>query len=380
MLLDYETLRLAWWLLLGVLLIGFAVMDGFDLGVGTLLLVVARSDSERRVVINTVGPVWEGNQVWLILGAGAIFAAWPPLYAVAFSGFYVAMFLTLVALILRPVGFKFRSKIEDRRWRACWDWALFAGGAVPALVFGVALGNVLQGVPFRFDDTLRPTYEGGFFGLLNPFGLLCGLVSLAMLMLHGAAWLMVKTEGAVADRARSAAGIAGLMLIVMFAVAGVWVATGLDGYVIVGEPLRDGASNPLAKDVARESGAWLGNYGRHPWMLVAPIAGFAGAALAVLCARARRALPAFLASGVAVFGVVATAGVSLFPFLLPSSIDPASSLTVWDASSSRRTLMIMLVVTAVFMPVIVAYTAWVYRVLAGKVTAEQVEDPTSGSY
>jgi cytochrome d ubiquinol oxidase subunit II len=379
MLLDYETLRLAWWLLLGVLLIGFAVMDGFDLGVGTLLLVVARSDSERRVVINTVGPVWEGNQVWLILGAGAIFAAWPPLYAVAFSGFYVAMFLTLVALILRPVGFKFRSKIEDRRWRACWDWALFAGGAVPALVFGVALGNVLQGVPFRFDDTLRPTYEGGFFGLLNPFGLLCGLVSLAMLMLHGATWLMVKTEGAVAERARNAAGIAGLVLIVLFAIAGLWVAA-LDGYVIVGEPLRDGASNPLAKDVAREAGAWLGNYGRHPWMLVAPIAGFAGASLAVLCARARRALPAFLASGVAVFGVVATAGVSLFPFLLPSSIDPASSLTVWDASSSRRTLMIMLVVTAVFMPVIVAYTAWVYRVLAGKVTADQVEDPTSGSY
>jgi cytochrome d ubiquinol oxidase subunit II len=150
--------------------------------------------------------------------------------------------------------------------------------------------------------------------------------------------------------------------------------------VIVGAIAADGASNPLAKEVAREAGAWLGNYGRHPWMLVAPIAGFAGASLAVLCARARRALPAFLASGVAVFGVVATAGVSLFPFLLPSSIDPASSLTVWDASSSRRTLMIMLVVTAVFMPVIVAYTAWVYRVLAGKVTADQVEDPTSGSY
>ena len=380
MLLDYEILRLAWWLLLGVLLIGFAVMDGFDLGVGALLPVVARTDSERRVVINTVGPVWEGNQVWLILGAGAIFAAWPPLYAVAFSGFYVAMFLTLVALILRPVGFKFRSKIEDRRWRACWDWALFAGGAVPALVFGVALGNVLQGVPFRLDDTLRPTYEGGFFGLLNPFGLLCGLVSLAMLVLHGATWLMVKTEGAVADRARQAASLAGLTLIVLFAAAGVWVAAALDGYVIVGALSPDGASNPLAKDVVREAGAWLGNYGRHPWMLIAPVAGFAGAGLAVLCARARRALPAFLASGLAVSGVVATAGVSLFPFLLPSSIDPASSLTVWDASSSRRTLMIMLVVTAVFMPVIIAYTAWVYRVLAGKVTAAEVEDPTSGSY
>lgn len=380
MLLDYEILRLAWWLLLGVLLIGFAVMDGFDLGVGALLPFVARSDGERRVVINTVGPVWEGNQVWLILGAGAIFAAWPPLYAVAFSGFYVAMFLILVALILRPVGFKFRGKIEDRRWRTCWDWALFAGGAVPALVFGVALGNVLQGVPFRLDDTLLPTYEGGFFGLLNPFGLLCGGVSLAMLVLHGAAWLMVKTEGAVAERARRAAGIAGLTLIGLFAVAGIWVATALEGYVVVGDIARDGASNPLAKEVARDAGAWLDNYGRHPWMLIAPVAGFAGAALAVLCAQARRALPAFLASGLSVFGVVATAGVSLFPFLLPSSIDPGSSLTVWDASSSRRTLMIMLVVTAGFMPVIIAYTAWVYRVLAGKVTAEQVEDPASGSY
>ena len=169
--LDYATLRLIWWLLLGILLIGFAVMDGFDLGVATLLPAVARTDEERRIVLNVIGPVWEGNQVWLILGGGAIFAAFPPLYAVSFSGFYIAMFLILVALILRPVGFKFRSKVPDPRWRAVWDWALFASGLVPSLVFGVAMGNVLLGVPFHFDDTLRVYYEGGLFGLLTPFAL-----------------------------------------------------------------------------------------------------------------------------------------------------------------------------------------------------------------
>lgn len=380
MLLDYEVLRLVWWLLLGVLLIGFAVLDGFDLGIGMLLHYVARTDIDRRIAINTVAPVWEGNQVWLIVGAASIFAAWPPLYAVSFSGFYVALFLTLLALILRPVGFKFRGKIDDPRWRRVWDAALFIGGAVPALIFGVALGNVLQGVPFRFDESLLSTYEGGFFDLLNPFGLLCGLVSVAMLVLHGACYLMVKTEAPVATRARRAAMVAGPVLIVLFAIGGIWVAAGVDGYVIVGAMAGDGASNPLAKEVVREAGAWLGNYARHPWTVIAPAAGFLGAALAAGFARADRALPAFLASGAAVFGVVATAGVSLFPFLLPSSLDPASSLTVWDSSSSQRTLMIMLVVTAFFMPIIIAYTAWVYRVLVGKVTAEQVEDPGSGSY
>ena len=154
---TYEILRLIWWALLGILLIGFAVTDGFDLGAAILLPFVAKTDAERRVAINTVGPVWEGNQVWFILGGGAIFAAWPPLYAVAFSGFYLAMFLVLCALILRPVAFKFRSKLAHPTWRSIWDWALFVAGLVPSLVFGVAFGNVLEGAPFRFDETLRMT-------------------------------------------------------------------------------------------------------------------------------------------------------------------------------------------------------------------------------
>ncbi len=200
---EYEILRLIWWALIGILLSGFAVMDGFDLGTAALLPFVARTDMERRIVVNTVAPVWEGNQVWFILGGGAIFAAWPMLYAASFSGFYLAMILVLATLILRPVGFKYRSKVADPRWRRFWDYALFAGGIVPATVFGVAFGNLFEGVPFTFDSDLRFHSVITLVSLLNPFALVVGLTSLSMVMLHGAAWLNLKTEGAVQARARA---------------------------------------------------------------------------------------------------------------------------------------------------------------------------------
>ncbi|MBZ9935303.1 cytochrome d ubiquinol oxidase subunit II [Mesorhizobium sp. BR1-1-16] len=368
--LDYETLRLIWWLLLGVLLIGFAIMDGFDLGVGALLPFVARNDDERRIVINSIGPVWEGNQVWLILGGGAIFAAWPMLYAVSFSGFYLAMMVILIAIILRPVGFKYRSKIADPRWRETWDWALFVGGFIPALIFGVAVGNVLRGVPFRFDDSLRPFYEGGFFGLLMPFALLAGLVSLSMLVAHGASMLMLKTSGAISERARIYGSYAALATIVLFALGGIWVALGFDGYVVTSVQDVAGPSNPLAKTAVRQSGAWIANYGAHPWMMVAPLLGFLGSAIALFAYARRLAGLAFIGSATAIVGVISTAGLSLFPFLLPSSLDPNASLTVWDASSSHLTLWIMLLATLVFLPIVLVYTAFVYRVMRGKVTTE----------
>lgn len=370
---DYETMRLIWWALLGILLIGFAVMDGFDLGVAILLPFVARTDIERRIAINTVGPVWEGNQVWLILGGGAIFAAWPMLYAVAFSGFYLAMFLVLAALILRPVAFKFRSKLDRPRWRAAWDVAIFVSGLVPALIFGVPFGNVIVGVPFRFDDTLRMIYEGNLLGLLNPFALVCGLVSVAMLTLHGACYLALKASGPVADRAARAARLAGPVAIVLFVLAGAWVAFGIDGYAITSQLAHDGPSSPLAKQVTRRAGAWLDNYHAYPWSMAAPIAAIAMLALAAALVSARRAMAAFLCSSVGVAGVVATAGLSVFPFMLPSSLDPHASLTVWDSSSSHLTLKIMLFATAVFLPIILLYTAWVYRVLRGPITAAMIE-------
>lgn len=371
--LDYETLRLIWWALLGVLLMGFAIMGGRDLGVGALLPFAAKTDAERRVLLNLVGPTWEGNQVWLVLGGGAIFAAFPPLYAVSFSGFYLAMIVILLALILRPVGFKFRSKIKDKRWRATWDWALFVGGAVPSLIFGVAVGNVLLGAPFHLDDTMRAFYTGNFFQLLTPFALLCGLVSLGMIVTQGAAVIAGRTTGPLAERARSYGIIAGLLTLVLFALGGVWIAFGIDGYAITSLVDGHAAINPLAKTVELTRGGWLTNYGLYPWMVAAPVLGFAGLLGAVVGLQARLRLPTLLASSIAIFGIVATAGLSLFPFLLPSSTVPNSGLTLWDASSSHLTLFIMLLVTAFFLPIIILYTAWVFRVMRGTVSTQSLE-------
>ncbi|MFH1794567.1 MAG: cytochrome d ubiquinol oxidase subunit II [Pseudomonadota bacterium] len=380
-LIDYPTLRVIWWVLLGVLLIGFAVMDGFDLGAATLLPFVARNDLERRVVINSVGPVWEGNQVWLILGGGAIFAAWPPLYAVSFSGFYLAMFAILFALILRPVGFKYRSKRESPTWRSRWDWALFIGGVVPTLIMGVAVGNVLQGVPFHLGSDLRIFYDGTtLFELLNPFALLAGLVSVSMIVMHGASWLVLKTTGEVAARARTYGSIAALVTIVLFALGGLWLWAGIDGFRFTSAVVTDGPSNPLAKTVEQGTGIWFENYAAHPWMMIAPALGFAGAALALLLLRMGREVLPILASAVSIVGIISTVGLSMFPFILPSSVDPRSSLTVWDASSSHLTLFIMLVVTVIFVPLIVAYTSWVYRVLWGKVDETEIRDGTGHAY
>ncbi|PXA99368.1 cytochrome d ubiquinol oxidase subunit II [Nostoc sp. 3335mG] len=365
--LDYETLRLIWWLLLGVLLIGFAIMGGRDLGVGALLPFAARTDEERRVLLNVVGPTWEGNQVWLVLGGGAIFAAFPPLYAVSFSGFYLAMIVILLALILRPVGFKFRGKIADARWRETWDWALFVGGAVPSLIFGVAVGNVLLGAPFHFDDSMRAFYTGNLFQLLMPFALLCGLVSLGMIVAQGAAVIMGRTDGAVAERARTYGGWASVATIALFALGGVWVAF-MDGHVIASVTDPNAPINPLNKTVELVRGGWLSNFATYPWMVAAPLLGFAGMALAAAAFSMRWRLLALVATSLGIFGIIATAGLSLFPFLLPSSSMPQAGLTLWDASSSHLTLFIMLLVTVIFLPIVLLYTAYVFRVMRGPVS------------
>ncbi|MBM3576633.1 MAG: cytochrome d ubiquinol oxidase subunit II [Alphaproteobacteria bacterium] len=365
---DYMTLRLIWWALLGVLLVGFAIFDGFDIGVAMLHPFVARSDLQRRVTLNTIGPVWEGNQVWFILGGGAAFAAWPPLYAVSFSGFYLAMLLVLIGLILRPVAITFRDKRPESGWRETWDWLFFISGLVPALIFGVAFGNLLQGVPFHFDQALRATYDGGLLGLLNPFALLCGLVSVVMLAMQGAAWLSVKSEGEVAVRARRYGALAAILLILLISAAGVWTMLGVEGYRIVGVIDHAGPSNPLTKSVTREAGAWLDNYRVYPWMIAAPVAAYLGAFLAALALAFSAKKFALLASSLSVAGVATMAGFSMFPFLLPSSSHPSQSLTVWDASSSKATLSLMLLAVIVFLPIVLAYTSWVYYVLRGAVS------------
>ena len=380
MIFDYETLRVIWWILIGALFTGFALTDGFDMGVGTLLPFLGRDDDERRVMINTVGPHWDGNQVWFILAGGAIFAAWPLVYAAAFSGFYVALLLVLFSLFFRPVGFDYRSKVDDPRWRAAWDWGLFAGSAIPALVFGVAFGNLLQGVPFHLDGNLRSHYDGSFFALLNPFALLTGVVSLSMLVMHGATYLQMRTDGVLLERARGAARLAAIALIVTFALAGIWLGFGIDGYRIASIPALDAPSNPLAKTVAQVAGAWLTNYKTYPWAVAAPVLGFAGALGVLAFSAARRGALAFVSSALSVLGVIFTVGVSMFPFIMPSSLEPNSSLTVWDATSSPHTLMLMFWATLVFLPIVLGYTIWVYKVMGGRVTVRQVREQTHTVY
>ena len=376
---DYEMLRLVWWVLVGVLLIGFAITDGFDMGVGALLPFVGKKDVERRVMLNTMGPHWEGNQVWLVTAGGALFAAWPMVYAAAFSGFYIAMILTLMALFFRPVGFKYRSLQEGAQWRTSWDWALFAGSAIPPVIFGVAFGNLLQGVPFSFNQFLMLTYHGNFFGLLNPFGLLAGLVSLFMIVTQGAAWLMMKTEGEVLARSRTAAMIFSLLTLVLFALAGVWVS-GMDGYVIVGAVASDAVTNPLHKEVVVQAGAWMQNYNLYPWMIAAPVLGLVMSLLTALAAKLGKGWMAFLFSSLAIAGIILTAGFSMFPFVMPSSLEPSQGLTMWDATASFNTLKVMTVVTVVFVPTVLAYTIWTYIKMFGRVSNKHIEDNQQSLY
>nr|WP_315219006.1 cytochrome d ubiquinol oxidase subunit II [uncultured Duganella sp.] len=380
MLFDYDTYKIIWWCFVGVLLIGFALTDGFDFGVGMSLPFLGKNDTERRVIINTIGATWEGNQTWFIAAGGCLFAAWPLVYAAAFSGFYIALMLCLFALFFRPVGFDYRSKIADPRWRGTWDWCLFVGGFVPPLIFGVAFGNLLQGVPFQYDDTMRLTYTGNFLGLLNPFGLLAGALSVTMLLMHGATYLTQKTEGVIAARARKVAGAAAALTALLFAGAGAWIALGIEGFRITAMPEAGSAFMPNAKTVVTATGAWLDNYARWPLMQALPVAAFVGAGLVIVFTVRRMALAAFLSSGLAVASIILTAGAAMFPFVMPSSLAPDSSLTAWDAVASYKSLAVMFWVVVIMLPIVVAYTGWVYRVVRGKVTEAHILENQHTAY
>ncbi|GAA5188936.1 cytochrome d ubiquinol oxidase subunit II [Ferrimonas gelatinilytica] len=378
--LDYEMLRLIWWGLVVVLLIGFAVTDGFDMGVGALLPILGKTNNERRVMINSIAPHWDGNQVWLLTAGGALFAAWPMVYAASFSGFYIAMVLTLFALFFRPIGFDYRSKIDDPRWRNAWDWGLFIGGFVPPVVFGVAFGNLFLGVPFYYDEWMRNYYEGGFFGLLNPFGLLVGLLSAAMLVLHGATWLQMKTDGALLARARTASIVLALASALLFVLAGVVQYGFIDGYVITSVIDTNAASNPLNKTVEMVSGAWWNNFYAYPALFILPTLAVVMPLLVIVATRAHRHGLAFLASALNIVGVITTAVVALFPFVMPSSLNPNQSLTMWDATSSELTLKVMLVAALIFVPIVLGYTIWCYIKMYGRITDDHIESNSTSLY
>lgn len=376
---DYEILRFIWWVLIVVLLIGFAITDGFDMGVLVLLPILGKSNVERRVMINTIAPHWDGNQVWLLTAGGAIFAAWPTVYAMSFSGFFLAMILVLAALFFRPVGFEYRAKIDSPKWRNGWDYGLFIGGFVPALIFGVAFGNLLQGVPFEFNNLNQMKYTGTFFGLLNPFALLCGVLSLMMLTTQGATWLQMKTTGELRNGARNVAQLTATIVLVAFVLAGVWLYF-KDGFVITSEMDRNAPSLLTNKTVVIENNAWFKNFVEMPLLWIVPLLAVAGALLTVIASRANRSGLAFFSSSVMILGVILTAAVSMFPFIMPSISHPEMSLTMWDSTASHTTLTVMLFVAGIFVPLVLAYTVWSYIKMFGRLDAKYLEDNNASAY
>jgi len=327
-------LNTIWFLLVGVLIAGYAILDGFDLGTGVLHL-FTRDERERRVMMNAIGPVWDGNEVWLLTGGGALFAAFPPVYASVFSGFYLAFMLLLVALIFRAVSFEFRSKVDAPGWRRRWDVAFGVGSAVPALLYGVAVGNVLRGLEMDASGvtTTLP-------GLLNPFALLIGVLGLAMFVLHGASYLALKTEGALQERMRRSASAAWVVFIALYAVSTA------ASYAVAPYLFEHWLANPLT---------WV----FFALLLASRIAG-------PWALRAERFGRAFIASAAATLSIIALAAEGLYPRLVPSRPDLANSLTIYNASSTPRTLTTMLVIALIGMPLVILYTVLIYRAFRGK--------------
>ena len=329
---NLETL---WFVLIAVLWIGFFFLEGFDFGVGILLPFIGKDDTDRRVMINTIGPTWDGNEVWLLTAGGATFAAFPEWYATMFSGFYLPLFLILFALIIRGVAFEYRSKDRKPAWRATWDWAIFVGSLLPALLFGVAFGNLVRGLEI---DTAGE-YIGGFWALLNPYSLAMGVASLVLFTLHGAIFLALKSEGEVRERSAAASRPLAISATVVMAIAMIWTYA-LDNAGFVPGLL------PIAAIVLLGVVIWLSRGAMFGW--------------------------AFICTGLTVVAVVAAIFIGMYPNVMTSTIDPAYSLTVFNASSTTLTLQIMSVVALIFVPIVLVYQSWSYWVFRKRVGPRDV--------
>ena len=329
-------LNITWFLLVGVLIIGYAVLDGFDMGVGILHL-FTKDENEKRTEMNSIGPVWDGNEVWLLTGGGALFAAFPVVYATVFSGFYIAFMLLLFALIFRAVSFEFRGKVDSNSWRNFWDYAFGIGSLLPAILYGVAFGNILRGIPLDKAGN----YTGTFIGLLNPYSVLIGILSLVLFALHGSLYLAIKSEGVLRKRMAGLANKFWIAFLIIYILATFF--TFFEASFLFDSVLK----NPLF------------------WILFILLIG--SVLYIPVSVKGEKYFRAFLSSSVMITSMIGLAAISLFPRLVPSSIDLAYSLTIYNASSSQRTLSTMLIIALIGMPIVIAYTFFIYRIFKGKV-------------
>lgn len=344
---ESSVFQVIWFVLWGVLWAAYFMLDGFVLGTGFLSAFLAKDETEKRILINSIGPVWDGNEVWLLTAGGATFAAFPTTYALMFSNLYSALILLLFSLIVRGVSFEFRGKIDNATWKGAWDKAIVISSFLPALLFGVAFGNIFKGIPMRNDFVnLKFAYEGGLLGLLNPYGLITGVLFVLLFAVHGALYISMKTVGDLSSRAL---GIANKVWPALLVVAVVFL-----GYTYPATKLFD-------------------NYLSNPVLLVVPLIAVASLVLIKLFAAKGETGKAFAFSCLTIVFVVFTGVTGLFPNLLPSSLDPASNLTIVNSSSSPLTLKLMTVVALIVVPIVIAYKIWVYRIFRGKVTGEQID-------
>lgn len=361
MLLDYEMLRLACWGLLGLFVVGFALASGIEIGVSLLLPFLNVSEAQRAELIARLAPVSAGNQVWWLVVIGVLFAGWPTVYAASFASFQSLLLLTMLALLVRPLGWYLRSSV-NAAWLPKWDRALFVSGLLPAALLGLMVGNLLKGVPFHLASDMHIAFLGSFTGLFSPFASLVAACCVALLAVHGALYLQSYADGELYQRSKGLAMSSGIAFLVLFALAGGWI-THLEGYHVNTEIVANGVSNPLTKFVKRGDGLWLDNYEHEPALWALPVLAFLCGIVSLVCSKLDRANWALLASAVMVTMVILTAGVSMFPFLAPSNISLNSSLTIWDASASQVTLEALLYFAGVLLPVMAFSTRWLYKFL-----------------
>jgi len=370
---DYEFLKIAWWMIIGAVLMVYASTAGFDAGV-TMYMPFLRSEEDRRVVLNTSAPTWDGNLTWLVFAGGGLFVVWPVVYATSFSGMYAAMFCILCSFFLRPPGYEYRNKLDNATWRKAWDWALFISGVVPVLIFGIALGNCFLGFPFYFDPhTYREFWTGDFWDLLSPYALLSGAVSVLMVLMHGSVYLQRRTEGHLRKLALKVHIITGILLLIGFTASGLLLMYHVIGYKLISSA-SDPTRYPLENVVQSGAGFWIQSFDQYPWKYLAPIIAYAGIIESLWAAYYGWVTTAFWASCFAVGGIVATAGATLFPFLMPSSTHLDQSLTVWNSASDQYALNTMLYVGVFLLFIILGYKIFAYHTIWGKKPTLNAED------
>ena len=356
--LEFYILKIIWWAVIGVILMIYASTAGFDLGV-TMIMPFLRKEIDRRVALNASAPTWDGNQTWLVFAGGALFVVWPLVYSTAFSGMYFAMFAIVWGFFLRPPGYDYRSKIDHWLWRRFWDWGLFVSSVIPVFIFGLAFGNCFHGYPIYFDTiTMRSYYAGGFGSLFNPIGIYSGCMSLLMIVMHGFAYLIRRTEAPLRNTARIGHAISTVLMIAMFIMAGYFIFH-IKGYTLVSSPV-DPRNVPFDNVVTSGPGAWFKSFAPYPWKRYAPGLMILGSLVALWANCFRWYATCFWGSVMCVCGTVGTAGSVLFPFLMPSSIKPNQSITVWNGVSTQYALNAMLYVGLVILVIILTYKIFAY--------------------